>query len=137
MNLVYFGLVSVGFFQGFLRRLVADIFFLGRADFPHTVALSTREHLDPDAAHQAVIRDARAEHKFAVVREAVTKTNVRTTIWRRLLVCWMLSGPMTLLFCVLVVIVWAVCVIANPHILDWISPTCWYRQFKWTFLPSI
>ena len=109
----------------FLRDLRTDLCFLRAKDI-------SRQHVLPDlsnfadvASHQAAVRELGRLRKFAIVRQAVIKHEIRESLGRRFCTLWLSAGPITLLFCVVVVLDWISCLLANPHIMDWFRPFFW------------
>lgn len=120
---------------GFLQQLKEDIRFLRQPDLPNTIKAPAYEQFPNEYSYLAAVEQIRKRHKMAVVREAVIKTNIRACLWRKLYICYLLPGPLTVLFNLFVGIVWFVCIAKNPHILNWISPAWWIEEIQWRLNP--
>jgi hypothetical protein len=113
----------------FIGDLQADLRFLASKDLPHTFAPPARRNFSDDARYYAALEELKRLRKFAIVREAVIKHEIRESLGPRF---WSLkfSSPIMLSFCIAIVLEWLGCLLANPHIADWFSATYWYYSIR-------
>jgi hypothetical protein len=126
----FLGLIHPGMIPKFLGDLLTDLRFLVSDDIPQTFVLPVRGSFSDDARYHAAIQELRRLRKFAIVREAIIKHEIRESLGRRFCTLWLSGGPITLLFCIVVASNWLSCLMANPHIADWFSPTYWYSTIR-------
>jgi hypothetical protein len=88
---------------------------------PVTVVVLGREQFPDDATHRSVAIAVKRQHRLAVVRQAVEKQLIRQTLWPRIAVCLLIFSPLTLPFCMLVVMIWASCMVYSHRVFELVS----------------
>jgi hypothetical protein len=113
-----------------LRDFCADIRFLVSREIAPTFVDPGRGTYGDAGSYQSAIREMRRLHKFAIVRAAVKKHEIRESLGLRFWKIWFLASPITFPFCLVIELRWIDCLMANPHIEDWFSMTYWYYTIR-------
>ncbi|HEY1793352.1 MAG TPA: hypothetical protein VGG34_10575 [Opitutaceae bacterium] len=89
-----------------------------------------RSNFSDDARYHAAIGELRRLRKFAIVREAVIKHEIRESLGPRFWSLKYVCSPILIFFGIAIALQWLRCLLANPRIADWFSATYWYYAIR-------